>query len=415
MARLERTLDPTEGPLQEFAFQLRKVRAQAGNPTYRALARTAGYSATTLSEAARGVRKPTLDVVLAYVGACRGDAEEWRRRWFELDAALGPEAAPRTEPHAALSPEPAPRAEPHAALGFETAPRTEPRGVLGPETVPPAAGFGDEAPAGPVRPNGPGPRRWPYRRALLVLAGAALLMVVAVAAGRWPEDRTATESACPRLPATRAFTGETYGSGAPIRAGASPDDPVLSTVPSHCTLGFTGYCLGAKMRDATSGTPDIRWFMLPDGTVVPSAVIHGNPPAKLRPSRCRHDRPEPSAIALEIAADSAMPGGILARATGRNVDIVGFAARQATGPARWQQIGLSEGTDFRATWRPAQPADPHRAITVVAAACLGGGSPTEIIDVRALPSGGSGAVSRPKLSRQELAAAARSACQYPRT
>jgi len=370
VARLERALNPAAGPLQEFAFQLRKVRAGAGNPTYRALARNAGYSATTLSEAARGVRKPTLDVVLAYVGACRGDVDEWRERWSKMDAALGAD---------------------------------EGRSSLEPVR---------EAPAEPVRQDGPAPRWWPRRRTVLALAAAALLVAVAAAVVWRPggrTHRTATEPVCPRLPATRAFTGETYGSGAPIRTGASPDDALVSTVPSHCTLGFTGFCLGAKMRDATSKTPDIRWFILTDGTVVPSAVIHGNPPAKLRPSLCRNARPGPGAISLEVAADSAKPGAILARASGQNVDIVGFAARQATGQTGWRQIGLSEGALFRATWQPARPTGPLSAITVVAVACLGGGSPTDVTDVRALPSG------RPSLSTQELAAAARSACQYPRS
>nr|BFE73918.1 hypothetical protein GCM10020092_072190 [Actinoplanes digitatis] len=72
MARQEKAVDPAAGPLQAFAFALRKVRIEAGSPTYRTLARSAGYSAATLSEAAGGTRKPTLDVVLAYVGACRG-------------------------------------------------------------------------------------------------------------------------------------------------------------------------------------------------------------------------------------------------------------------------------------------------------------------------------------------------------
>ena len=403
MARLERALNPSAGPLQEFAFQLRKVRAEAGNPTYRALARSAGYSATTLSEAARGVRKPTLDVVLAYVGACRGDVDEWRARWSKMDAGLGTEDAPPIgsvfQPTRADAPAMESAFQPvHAALAAGE----------GQSSLEPVR----EAPAEPVRQDGPAPRRWPRRRTVLALAAAALLVAVAAAAVWRPDDRTdrtATEPVCPRLPATRAFTGETYGSGAPIRTGASPDDALVSIVPSHCTLGFTGFCLGAKMPDATSRTPDIRWFILTDGTVVPSAVIHGNPPAKLRPSLCRNSRPGPGAISLEVAADSAKPGTILARASGQNVDIVGFAARQATGQAGWRQIGLSEGPLFRATWQPAQPTGPLSAITVVAVACLGGGSPTDVTDVRALPSG------RPSLSTQELAAAARSACQYPRS
>src|SRR3954454_8022915 len=96
MARRERPVDPAAGALQAFAYDLRKVRADAGNPTYRVLARTAGYSATTLSEAASGIRRPTLEVVLAYVGACRGDVDQWRRRWADL-ADTGAGRAPADE------------------------------------------------------------------------------------------------------------------------------------------------------------------------------------------------------------------------------------------------------------------------------------------------------------------------------
>ncbi len=53
MARQERPVDSTAGPLQSFAYDLRKVRAEAGNPA--------------------------LGVVLTYVGACPGDVETWRR------------------------------------------------------------------------------------------------------------------------------------------------------------------------------------------------------------------------------------------------------------------------------------------------------------------------------------------------
>jgi tetratricopeptide (TPR) repeat protein len=88
MARRERPLDPDVGPMHQFADDLRRLRAAAGNPTYRVLARCAGYSATTLSEAAGGRRQPTLDVVLAYVGACGGDREVWAKRWHALDAAV---------------------------------------------------------------------------------------------------------------------------------------------------------------------------------------------------------------------------------------------------------------------------------------------------------------------------------------
>jgi hypothetical protein len=83
MARLERKLDAAAGPVPALAHELRKLRVEAGSPTYRVLARKAGYCASTLSEAAGGLRKPTLEVLLAYVGACGGDPVYWRRRWQE--------------------------------------------------------------------------------------------------------------------------------------------------------------------------------------------------------------------------------------------------------------------------------------------------------------------------------------------
>ncbi|MEJ8654201.1 hypothetical protein WKI65_40720 [Streptomyces sp. MS1.AVA.3] len=52
------------------------------------MTRRAGYSAATLSQAAAGERLPTLPVLLAYVGACHGEAEEWRRRWQEANEEL---------------------------------------------------------------------------------------------------------------------------------------------------------------------------------------------------------------------------------------------------------------------------------------------------------------------------------------
>ncbi|MER0247295.1 DNA-binding protein [Streptomyces sp. HSW2009] len=59
------------------------LRRDAGGPTYREMARSAGYSATSLSQAASGEQLPSLAVALAYVRACDGDQDEWQRRWQE--------------------------------------------------------------------------------------------------------------------------------------------------------------------------------------------------------------------------------------------------------------------------------------------------------------------------------------------
>ncbi|MFD3617788.1 hypothetical protein ACFWWT_21625 [Streptomyces sp. NPDC058676] len=86
MGRREKPLDPGAGAVQRFAYELRKLRDEAGTPTYRAMAHRAGYSAPTLSAAASGERLPTLPVLLAYVTACGGNPGEWEDRWREAVA-----------------------------------------------------------------------------------------------------------------------------------------------------------------------------------------------------------------------------------------------------------------------------------------------------------------------------------------
>jgi transcriptional regulator with XRE-family HTH domain len=84
VARRENPLNPAEGAIQLFAYDLRALREKTGL-TYRQLAERAGYSRTTLSDAANGRDLPTLDVVQAYVGACGGNTAEWNSRWRELN------------------------------------------------------------------------------------------------------------------------------------------------------------------------------------------------------------------------------------------------------------------------------------------------------------------------------------------
>jgi len=77
--------------LLRFAGDLRRLREQAGGPTYRELATRAHYSAAALSEAAGGRKLPTLAVTLAYVSACDGDTAGWMARWRETAAELAVE------------------------------------------------------------------------------------------------------------------------------------------------------------------------------------------------------------------------------------------------------------------------------------------------------------------------------------
>ncbi|MDX3575703.1 helix-turn-helix domain-containing protein [Streptomyces sp. FL07-04A] len=86
MGRPERPLDPSAGPVQRLAHELRELRRAAGGLSYRAMAEAAGFSATTLSQAAAGERLPSLAVVRGYAGACGADAGEWEARWKEAEA-----------------------------------------------------------------------------------------------------------------------------------------------------------------------------------------------------------------------------------------------------------------------------------------------------------------------------------------
>ncbi|ATL31300.1 WD40 repeat domain-containing protein [Streptomyces formicae] len=81
MGRREKPIDPGAGPVQSFAFALRKLRGEAGTPTYRAMAEGAGYSAAALARAAAGETLPSLALTRSYVRACGGDPGEWERRW----------------------------------------------------------------------------------------------------------------------------------------------------------------------------------------------------------------------------------------------------------------------------------------------------------------------------------------------
>lgn len=84
MPRTEKPIDPTRGPVAEFAARLRELRHAAGTPAYRALAARTNYSITVLSQAAAGVVVPPWPVVKAFVIACKGDPLEWEPHWLKM-------------------------------------------------------------------------------------------------------------------------------------------------------------------------------------------------------------------------------------------------------------------------------------------------------------------------------------------
>ncbi|WJV51001.1 nSTAND1 domain-containing NTPase [Streptomyces flavofungini] len=104
MGRREKPLDPADGPVARFAVGLRKVRQEAGAPSYRVMAQQVGYSVTALSQAAAGDRLPSLAVVVAYARACGADSEEWERRWHEVSRELVEESLGEGEDGGGQSP-----------------------------------------------------------------------------------------------------------------------------------------------------------------------------------------------------------------------------------------------------------------------------------------------------------------------
>ncbi|GAU64988.1 hypothetical protein SSP35_01_03250 [Streptomyces sp. NBRC 110611] len=90
VGRPENPVDPEAGPVERLAWELRRLRAGAGGPSYRALAKKAHYSVSTLAAATKGDRLPSLDVLLAFAEACGGKRSEWEARWrAALEASEG--------------------------------------------------------------------------------------------------------------------------------------------------------------------------------------------------------------------------------------------------------------------------------------------------------------------------------------
>jgi transcriptional regulator with XRE-family HTH domain len=122
VARPERPLDPSDGPIAAFAAELRKLREEAGSPKYLQMARRTGRSRTALAEAAGGDHLPTWETVEAFVTACDTDPAAWLPRWEQAkdDARSGT---------VALRPAPEPPPDQPGPLSAQRAPWRSSRGV----------------------------------------------------------------------------------------------------------------------------------------------------------------------------------------------------------------------------------------------------------------------------------------------
>lgn len=174
MGRQETAVDPTQGPLQRFACDLQVLRRRAGEPTYRSMSRSAGVSASVLSEAAKGRRLPTLQATLAFVRACGVDPaaeQRWQEYWEKTRADLTKAAAavpvPRShgpvpgDSDAAVAAKPADDMQPHADGDATT-------------SAPPVPQAESAQPTGPKKQV-----RW-RRRTVFI---GALVVLLAVAGG----------------------------------------------------------------------------------------------------------------------------------------------------------------------------------------------------------------------------------------
>ncbi|MBR7825736.1 helix-turn-helix domain-containing protein [Actinospica sp. MGRD01-02] len=446
MARKPRPVDPTAGPLQEFAHDLRMLREKAGNPTYRSLAQSAGFGATALGEAAGGVRFPSLDVTLAYVGACGGDTAEWEVRWRQVDRLLSEPVdvgQGADERHGEGETE----GEDEAADGGDAEGTVEAGAADGGED-------GDGAvaePAAPAAPADPAPppsrsrsprswrslrsrpswRSWPARAAvgvvLVLIAGVAVLVSNTTGHGPAPKSTADVDHTCPAFTEAGAFEGETYLPQTAVRTGPSTSARLVRNLPPSCWMQFTGYCLGAVVldrNDVGQPLPDERWFEIEGGDLVSSAVIHGNPPAGLRPNTCPGSIAAPKSISLGIVADPNVLGWAILSAHGSGVRITGYAAYFApndtpgTAPD-WHEIGApsssTTGDGFNVPWQfgKAGQAPGTAATLVVAAACLAGDAPTDVTDaIQVVPA--NPATAKPALlPAATLAKAATAACAIP--
>ncbi|MEU5934421.1 helix-turn-helix transcriptional regulator [Micromonospora sp. NPDC047187] len=97
MPRPLRPIDPSAGPVQAFAAELRLVREKAGSPKFLQMARASGRSRTALSEAVGGDHLPTWETVEAFLLACGEPPGPWQIRWDQVRAQLEAAVAPPAE------------------------------------------------------------------------------------------------------------------------------------------------------------------------------------------------------------------------------------------------------------------------------------------------------------------------------
>jgi hypothetical protein len=75
-----------------FVAALKKLRDEAGRPSFRSMATGVHYSHTALSNALSGARLPSREITMAFVRACGGDEGAWETYWHRANARLTTDA-----------------------------------------------------------------------------------------------------------------------------------------------------------------------------------------------------------------------------------------------------------------------------------------------------------------------------------
>ncbi|MFE5586758.1 hypothetical protein [Kitasatospora sp. NPDC056531] len=244
---------PSPTAAESFAGELRTLRLDAGQPSFRTMARTAGsISHTTLYEAACGSRLPSWATTRAFVQACGGNEEEWQRRW---SAAVNGE--PPTDP---VLPVPAVTSNP------------EPR-----PSRPPAVPSAPPAPSFPSAVPHPRRRRiWTHALSLLVGLVLGVLGTLGLLAVRAP----AAQPDARNCPSAEPDTPDPQPTPAPD--GATP------STGSRSWIARTAYD-----QQAVSGTRlalPVRVAVTPGDTLVVAMMLTGTCPGPVKVTDSRGDR-----------------------------------------------------------------------------------------------------------------------------
>jgi hypothetical protein len=92
MGRRMRPLDPGDGSAESFAFELRALRAGAGDLPFWKMARRCSISKSALASAVAGYQIPSERVTQEFVRVCGGDWARWRNRRLQAIADLDAKA-----------------------------------------------------------------------------------------------------------------------------------------------------------------------------------------------------------------------------------------------------------------------------------------------------------------------------------